>query len=127
MAYETLQMTIWNCNGSLQTDVGYFEDTFKNTDIAMYAETHQCMASKLPEVQGCRWESICHPQPRTPRSTRGSGGVAVLYKKELHDRVHLVHKDVDAHYMWIRIKRGDLRELYIAICYFPPATQGLHL
>ena len=49
MAYETLRMTIWNCNGSLRTDVGYFEDTFKNTDIAMYTETHQCMASKLPE------------------------------------------------------------------------------
>ena len=59
--------------------------------------------------------------PTSPGSTRGSGGVAVLYKKELHDRVHVVHKDVDARYMWIRIKRGDLRELYIAICYFPPA------
>ena len=44
----------------------------------------------------------------------------MLYKKELHDRVHVVHKDVDAHYMWIRIKRGDIRELYFAICYFPP-------
>ena len=47
MAYETLRMTIWNCNGSLRTDVRYFEDTFKNTDIAMYTETHQCMASTL--------------------------------------------------------------------------------
>ena len=45
----------------------------------------------------------------------------MLYKKELHDRVHVVHKDADACYMWIRIKRGDLRELYIAVCYFPPA------
>ena len=70
MAYETLRMTIWNCNGSLRTDVGYFEDTLKNTDIAIYTETHQCMASKLPEVQGYRWESICRPQPRTPGSTR---------------------------------------------------------
>ena len=116
-----LQNFIWNCNGSLRTDVGYFEDTLKNTDIAMYTETHQCMASKLPEVQGYRWESICRPQPRTRGSTRGSGGVAMLYKEELHGRVHVVHKDVDARYMWICIKRGDLRELYIAICYFPPA------
>ena len=45
----------------------------------------------------------------------------MLYKKELHDKVHVVHRDVDARYMWIRIKRGDLRELYIEICYFPPA------
>ena len=47
--------------------------------------------------------------------------MAVLYKKEHHDRVLVVHKDVDARYMWIRIKRGDLRELYIAICYFLPS------
>ena len=55
-----------------------------------------------------RWESICCPQPQTRGSTRGSGGVVVLYKEELHDRVHVVHKDVDARHMWIRIKRGDL-------------------
>ena len=34
-------------------------------------------------------------------STGGLGGVAVLYKKELHDKVYIVRKpkDVDAHYM----------------------------
>ena len=48
----------------------------------------------------------------------------MLYKKELHDRVHVVQKDVDARYMWIRIKRWDLRELYIAVCCFPPAYSG---
>ena len=75
MAYETLHMTIWNCNGSLWTDVGYFEDTFKNTDIAMYIETHQGMASKLPNVQGYIRESICRPQTQTPGSTRGLGSM----------------------------------------------------
>ena len=34
-------------------------------------------------------------------STRGLGGVAVLYKKEMYDRVHVVHKDADAWYMWV--------------------------
>ena len=68
----------------------------------MYTETPQCMATELPNVQGYRWESICSYQPRTPGSTRGSGGVAVLYKKELLDRVHVVHKDIDARYMWIQ-------------------------
>ena len=121
MAYETLHMIIWNCNCSLPTNVGYFEDTFKNKDIARLTQPHQCMSSNLPDVQGCRWELVCHPQLWTLGSIRGSGGVAVLYKKELHDRVCVVHKDVDACYMWIQIKRRDLRELYIAICYFPPA------
>ena len=43
----------------------------------------------------------------------------MLYKKQLHDRVHVVPMDVDVRYMWIRIKRVDLKELYTAICYFP--------
>ena len=47
MADETLHMTIWNCHSSLRTDAEYFEDTFKNTIITMYKETHQCVASKL--------------------------------------------------------------------------------
>ena len=31
-----------------------------------------------------------------------------------------MHKDVDMHFVWILIKRENLRKLYIAICYFPP-------
>ena len=42
-----------------------------------------------------------------------------VIKKKLHDRVHVVPMDVDVRYMWIRIKRVDLKELYTAICYFP--------
>ncbi len=114
-------MTVWNCNGSLRIDAGYFGDTLKHTDTAMYTETHQCNGSKLLDVHGYRWESVCRPQPRTIGSTRGSGGVAVLYKNELRDRVCVVHKDVDARYMWIRIQKGHRKKLYIAICYFPPA------
>ena len=40
-------------------------------------------------------------EKRATRSTRGLGAVALLYKKELHDRVYVVHKNVDASYMWI--------------------------
>ena len=57
-------MTIWNCNGSLRTDVRYFEDTLKNTDIAMYTEVHQCMTGKLLDGQ------VYCPQPWTPGTTR---------------------------------------------------------
>ena len=37
------------------------------------------------------------------RKRHQEGGVVVLYKKELHDRVHVVRKDVDACYMWVRL------------------------
>ena len=34
--------------------------------------------------------------------------------------MRVVHKDIDVSCRWIRIKRGHLRELHIAICYFSP-------
>ena len=43
----------------------------------------------------------------------------LLYKEKLHERANVVHKDVDACPRWMRIKNGDLREIYITICYFP--------
>ena len=101
-----LYMPIWNCNGCLKTDGWYLENIFKRTDIAIHIETPQCIASKLLDVQGYRWESICCPQSWIPWSTRRSTGVAVLYKKDLHNRVHVVYKDVDASYIWVCIKRG---------------------
>ena len=58
MVFETLCMTIWTCHGSLRTDIRHFEDIFKKTDISMYIESRQCINSKLPNVQGYRWESV---------------------------------------------------------------------
>ena len=55
--------------------------------------------------------TIVGPQPWITRKSRDSKGVVVLYKKELHDIVHVMQKDVDARYMWIQIKRGNLMEL----------------
>ena len=63
MAYETLCMIIWNCNGSLWTDVGYFEDTFKNTDI----DGSQYVVPNLghQEALEVREEWLCYTR-RTP-------------------------------------------------------------
>ena len=86
-----------------------------------YCYVYSCITSKLPDRQGYRWESLCCPQPWTLGSTRGPRGVAVLYKKELHDRAtSVIQKGCKCTLYWIQIKRGELRELYIAICYFPP-------
>ena len=47
---------------------------------------------------------VCCPSLKILWSTRWSSGVTILYKKELHHRVHVVHKDVDVHYMWVWTK-----------------------
>ena len=67
----------------------------------MYIKTRECIDSNLLSVQVYRWELVGDPQLDMSGDTRGPGGVAVLYKKELHDRVNVVHKpkDMDAHYM----------------------------
>ena len=42
-------------------DVRYFEYIFKNTNIAMNTGTHQCIASRLPDVHGYRWSQYVVP------------------------------------------------------------------
>lgn len=117
-------MTIWNYNGSLRLDAGYFEDTFRGQDIAMYTETHQCKGSELPDVQGYRWETVYLPQPWTLGGTRGSGGVGILFREGLRDAIHVVHRDAEARHIWVKVETGRPRDLYVAGCYFPPAYFG---
>ena len=54
--------------------------------------------------------------------SRGSGGVAVLFREELQPLIHIVQRDESAQYMWVRVREDDGKLLYIAICYFPPST-----
>ena len=48
MAYETLRMTKWNCNGSLRTNARYFEGTFKNTDLLAMLKTINALLVNSP-------------------------------------------------------------------------------
>lgn len=45
-------------------------------------------------------------------------------KDELRDRVTVANTDEYARYMWIRIRTGapPLRDIFIAVCYFPPTA-----
>lgn len=115
-------MAAWNCNGSYRLDVGAFEDSFKDRDIVFYSETHQVPGQSMPRVTGYLWETAGRPDTRSLRGSRGSGGVAVLFKEELKPLLQIVRKDEQARYMWVRLKAETGRFLYIAICYFPPST-----
>ena len=115
-------MAAWNCNGSYRLDVGAFEDSFKDRDIVFYSETHQVPGQSMPRVTGYLWETAPQPDTRSLRGSRGSGGVAVLFKEELKPLLQIVRKDEQARYMWVRLRVEKGRFLYIAICYFPPST-----
>ena len=77
-------MAAWNCNGSYKIDVGAFEDSFRDGDIVFYLEMHQIAGQVMPSVTGYTWEIACRrPNTRSQHGSRGSGGVAVLFKEEL--------------------------------------------
>ena len=47
-----------------------------------------------------------------------------MVKDALKDRVSLVAVDEYARFMWVRVRArvSHLRDIYIAVCYFPPAS-----
>ncbi len=102
-------------------DIGTFEETYKGRDIILYTETHQYGKNTLPAVPGYKWESVARKKPRG-NTSRGSGGVAVLYREELYHIIQVMGKDEHARYMWIRIQVEDHCPLYIAVCYFAPSN-----
>ena len=76
----------------------------------------------MPHVLGYRWETACRAETRSEHRGRGSGGVGVLFREELQSLVHIVRRDDQARYMWVRLRAETGKFLYIAICYFAPST-----
>ena len=102
--------------------MGAFEDSFRDRAIVFYSETHQIAGQVMPRVTGYSWETACRPDTRSQHGSRGSGGVAVLFREELQPLLQIVRRDEQARYMWVRLRAETGRFLYIAICYFPPST-----
>lgn len=109
----------------MRLDVGAFEDSFRDRDIVFFSETHQAPGQLMPHVAGYRWETACRTDTRSEHGSRGSGGVAVLFREELQPLLHIVRRDDHARYMWVRLRADTGRFLYIAICYFPPAHHSM--
>lgn len=113
-------MAVWNCNGSLWVQPGRLEHVMEGRDIILLTETHQSPERGLPRVEGFQWESAYRRTTRQGTS-RGSGGVAVLFRRELQGRLRVVAQDPEARYMWISLQLSHDRVIYIALCYFPPS------
>lgn len=88
-------------------------------DILLLTETHQSPERGLPRVEGYQWESAYRSTMRQS-TARGSGGIAMLLRREIQGRVQVVARDPKARYMWIRLQLSEARVLYIALCYFSP-------
>ena len=99
---NALGMTLWNCNGALWAHPGRLEEILKLSDILFLVETHQSPNRGLPRVERFRWESAFRQTSRW-HTTRGSGGVAILFRRELHDRIEIMKIDPEARFMWVKV------------------------
>ena len=129
MAYEMLtkeaqkkeiSISVWNCDGCLWTQPGRLEEVMRGRDIIMFTETHESRERGLPYVRGYQWESTYRQTTGRHGTSRGSGGIAILVRRELQDRVSVVQRDPKARYMWVRIQLATDSVIHIAVCYFPP-------
>eukprot|EP00250_Pteridium_aquilinum_P022547 c25408_g3_i1 orf=461-1120(-) len=127
---QEIRLAVWNCNGSLWTHPGRLDEVMAGHDLIMITETHQSPEKGLPRVEAHQWESVFRGNTRQSTS-RGSGGVALLFRQGLHDCIRVVSRSTDATHMWIRLQLTEERAIYMALCYFAPkgsdyATQPTH-
>ncbi|MCO5551936.1 hypothetical protein L7F22_005443 [Adiantum nelumboides] len=94
----------------------------EDRDIIFLTETHESPGRGLPRVQGYVWEST-HRKCMRKHTTRGSEGVAVLYKHGLQDKIQILVHDPEACFMWIRVELHKGHFAYNALCYFAPSGE----
>jgi hypothetical protein len=116
----------WNGNGSFWSSPGLLYDALGSTDILFVTETHASRVRPLPDFTGYHWLSVCRQETRSSGGVRGSGGVACLTRDSLQNMVSLVATDEFSRFMWVRVRARVTppRDIYIAVCYFPPASSS---
>ena len=116
--HNTLNAAVWNCNGALWTHPGRLEEVLEDRDLILVTETHESTEKALPRVEGYQWESL-HRHTTRQGTSRGSGGVALLFRREMRERIQILLRDEAARFMWLSIQLGPGKTIYIAVCYFP--------
>ncbi len=110
---------MWNCNGSLWTRPDRLEELTEDHDFICITETHESPERGLPDIAGFGWESAFRATTRRATS-RGSGGVAILFRRSISSHIQIVSRDEEARFIWVRLEIDRAHWVYIAICYFPP-------
>ena len=50
---------------------------------------------------------------------KGSGGVAILFRRKIHNSIEILKTDLEARFMWVKVLTSKDQAIFIAICYFP--------
>ena len=91
----------------------------KVSDILFLVETHPSPNRGLPRVDDFRWESVFRQTSRQ-HTTRGSRGVAILFRQEIHNMIEILKTNLEVHFMWVKVLTSKDQVIFIAVCYFPP-------
>ena len=91
----------------------------RGRDIILLTETHESPERGLPRIHGFQWESL-HRGCTRQHTSRGSGGVAILFRQKFDSRLQIVARDPQARYMWIRLELSRDRTIYIALVLLCP-------
>ena len=92
-----------NCNGDLWTHPERLEEVMRDQDIVLLTETHESPQRGLPRIQGFRRESA-HQKCTRQNTSRGSSGVAILFRREIQSKIQVVARDPEACFIWLRLE-----------------------
>jgi exonuclease III len=122
--YSRLSFSAWNINGLKHNIIGNkltngdFIQNIKDHDLIFLTETWSKETNSIP---GFNAISTITATPRSNRSCRLSGGISVLFKKELETFLSIEKQTKN--FLWCRIDRTILnqtKDLFVCGVYIPP-------
>ncbi|CAB4018460.1 Hypothetical predicted protein [Paramuricea clavata] len=122
--YSRLSFSAWNINGLKHNTIGNkltngdFIQNIKGHDLIFLTETWSKETNSIP---GFKAVSTITATPRSNRSCRLSGGISVLFKKELETFLSIEKQTKN--FLWCRIDRTILnqtKDLFVCGVYIPP-------
>ncbi len=96
-------------------------DIFDKAHVVCLSETWHRPCETMPQVPGFVAFAVARcVQPGATGGGRHSGGIAAYVRHELSGNVTEWKKGCHDLYLWLRIDRGDLPDLFICVIYAGP-------
>ena len=120
---KQLTISAWNIRGLGEklTDNNFIENI--NSDINVLLETWK---GESKELNIHEYLTINKIRKKKSKAKRHSGGIIVLYKKELHKGLHYIENGTKSpNRLWIKLDKnyfGLNDDIYICCVYIPPVT-----
>lgn len=84
--------------------------------------TQESLTHPLPNIIGYQWLSVHRKEVWFSGGVNSSSGVAFLIRDHPISMTTIMHSNSLVRFMWVYIKGGLDRDLFIVVCYFPSTT-----